>query len=232
VAELEVRLNAGEAVSLLVEICGWEESETDSSDEEFEGGRARNGKSKRVNMRTLVDKLRELSVQSHKYQAKKDRRTQRHSFRDFLHAVEVHFKTFPILVVIVSDEERGSHSPHLNLQDGEGPDQVIKFGNGEVLDLDSWVKKRQYDAMCQVKIESPNPHRSLFVAFNKCNIFNFEFLVLVDPWLRHESSLAGEHLSAANPGAWFSSPNFCHGSPNRKAGQDGTSVSQSCKLQG
>jgi len=128
-SELEVRLNAGEAVALLVEICGFEDSEEESTDEEVELGK-RNGNSDRVNMKALIAKLRELSVQSHKYVAKRDRRTQRHNFRDFLHAVE----------------------------DGDGPDQCIKFGNGEVLDLDSWVKKRQYDAICQVLGSGMNRH--------------------------------------------------------------------------
>lgn len=87
-SELEVRLNAGEAVALLVEICGLEDSEDESMDE-VDAGKLRNGNPDRVNMRALIAKLRELSVQSHKYQAKRDRRQQRHNFRDYLHAVEV-----------------------------------------------------------------------------------------------------------------------------------------------
>ena len=26
----------------------------------------------------------------------------------------------------------------------------MKFGHGEALEMDSWAKKRQYDAICQV----------------------------------------------------------------------------------
>ena len=92
-AELEVRLNAGEAVALLVEACDLGEETEDESeeDEDSEGsdGIAINGHSDKINMKALIAKLRELSVQSHKYQAKRDRRQQRHSFRDYLHAVEV-----------------------------------------------------------------------------------------------------------------------------------------------
>jgi len=136
-AELEVRLNAGEALALLVEICELvDESEEDtdeiSSEEDSEGsnGPTENGQSDKINMKSLISKLRELSVQSHKYQAKRDRRQQRHSFRDYLRAVE----------------------------DGDGPGQSIKFGNGEVLEIDSWVKKRQYDAICQVLLSGMNRH--------------------------------------------------------------------------
>jgi hypothetical protein len=101
-AELEVRLSAGEAVALLVETCALAdetEDETDE-DEDSEGsdGLTVNGRSDRINMKALIAKLRELSVQSHKYQAKRDRRQQRHSFRDYLHAVEVRITVLWCLV--------------------------------------------------------------------------------------------------------------------------------------
>jgi hypothetical protein len=136
-SELEVRLNAGEAVALLVETCelGYDSDEdTDgiSSEEDSEGSEEPvvQGERDKINMKSLISKLKELSVQSHKYQAKRDRRQQRHSFRDYLHAVE----------------------------DGDGPGQSVKFGNCEVLEIDSWVKKRQYDAMCQVLGSGMNRH--------------------------------------------------------------------------
>src|SRR5690348_15100336 len=93
-AELEVRLSAGEAVALLVEVCQLEQdTEEDESSEDDdsigENGITMNGHGGKINMKALIAKLRELSVQSHKYQAKRDRRQQKHSFRDFLHAVEV-----------------------------------------------------------------------------------------------------------------------------------------------
>lgn len=154
-AELEVRLNAGEALAILVELCELVVDESDdtdhvaSSDESEEGvngishisnghtnGHANgngytNGHSaQKTNMKSLINKLRELSTESHKYRNKKDRRQQRHSFRDYLHAVE----------------------------EGDGPGLNIKFGYGEVLEVESWVKKRQYDAICQVLVSGINRH--------------------------------------------------------------------------
>lgn len=93
-AELEVRLSAGEAVALLVEICELEpETEDETSEDDSGGENGENG----INMKSLISKLRELSVQSHKYQAKRDRRQQKHSFRDYLHAVEVSLINLKIL---------------------------------------------------------------------------------------------------------------------------------------
>jgi len=125
-AELEVRLNAGEAVALLVEACELDEDESASGSEDETSVNGHGS----LEMRNLISKLRELSVQSHKYQAKKDRRQQKHNFRDYLRAVE----------------------------DGDGPDQTVKFGHGEVLEIETWVKKRQYDAICQVLSAGINRH--------------------------------------------------------------------------
>ncbi|XP_064632666.1 interferon-related developmental regulator 2-like isoform X2 [Lineus longissimus] len=63
--------------------------------------------------------LKRLATDSNKYRAKKDRRQQRSSFRDILKTIEI----------------------------GESPELSIKFGP-EVLIIDSWVRKRQYDMMC------------------------------------------------------------------------------------
>lgn len=69
---LEVRMAAGEVVALMLErgrqydtYYEWEASEQ------------------------LLDKLRQLATDSHKYRAKKDRKAQRSSFRDILKYVEV-----------------------------------------------------------------------------------------------------------------------------------------------
>lgn len=86
--DLELRLCAGEALAILVELCELGEDSEESYSSEDEGSDDSFGSSK-TNMRELIDKLRELSVESHKYRAKKDRRTQHHNFRDYLHAVEV-----------------------------------------------------------------------------------------------------------------------------------------------
>lgn len=72
-------------------------------------------------MDILCDKLRLLATDSQKFRAKKERRVQRSSFRDVLKCVE----------------ER------------DVPNDVVKFGR-ERLFIDSWCRKRQYDAFCQV----------------------------------------------------------------------------------
>jgi hypothetical protein len=80
-------------------------------------------------MDALCDKLRMLATDSQKFRAKKDRRQQRSSFRDILRAVE----------------ER------------ESPQITVKFGK-ERLNIDSWFKKRQYDAFCDVLKSGMNLH--------------------------------------------------------------------------
>ncbi|XP_054164174.1 interferon-related developmental regulator 2-like [Oppia nitens] len=80
-------------------------------------------------MDLLCDKLRALATDSQKFRAKKDRRQQRSSFRDILKAVE----------------ER------------ESPNMMIKFGR-ERLVIDSWCRKRQYDALCYVLKSGMNLH--------------------------------------------------------------------------
>ncbi|XP_061187861.1 interferon-related developmental regulator 1-like [Saccostrea echinata] len=69
----------------------------------------------------LCETLKKLATDSNKYRAKKDRRQQRSSFRDVLRAVE----------------------------EGDVPDLTIKFGTESVV-IDSWTRKKQYDAFCLV----------------------------------------------------------------------------------
>jgi hypothetical protein len=71
-ASLEVRMAAGETIAVL-----------------FELGRAFNEDFEETQAEALCDILRQLATDSHKYRAKKDRKTQRSSFRDILHFVEV-----------------------------------------------------------------------------------------------------------------------------------------------
>ncbi|GFR09761.1 interferon-related developmental regulator 2 [Trichonephila clavata] len=78
---------------------------------------------------SLCDKLRSLSTDSQKFRAKKDRRQQRSSFRDILRTVE--------------DEEQ------LDIR--------IKLGK-EILYIDNWCHKRQYDAFCQILGSGMNLH--------------------------------------------------------------------------
>jgi hypothetical protein len=77
----------------------------------------------------LCEKLRMLATDSQKFRAKKDRRQQRSSFRDILRAVE----------------ER------------EPPNIMVKFGR-ERLIIDTWCRKRQYDALCYVLKSGMNLH--------------------------------------------------------------------------
>ncbi|XP_076363065.1 interferon-related developmental regulator 1-like [Tachypleus tridentatus] len=81
------------------------------------------------NIDELCVKLQQLATDSQKFRAKKDRRQQRSSFRDVLRAVE----------------------------EGESPDVRVKFGR-EILYIDSWCKKRQYDALCYVLGSGMNLH--------------------------------------------------------------------------
>nr|CAG4652053.1 EOG090X0ARF [Triops cancriformis] len=77
----------------------------------------------------LCSKLRQLATDSHKYRAKKDRKQQRSSFRDILRAVE----------------------------ENEAPEIKVKFGK-EILELDSWTRKHQYDAFCTLLGSGMNLH--------------------------------------------------------------------------
>jgi len=103
--DLEVRLSVGEAIAVLSEICELDDSdeytsgedEDDDSEDSGTNGHVASSESK-INIKSLISKLKELSVESHKYRAKKDRRQQHHSFRDYLHAVEVCFELFVFCV--------------------------------------------------------------------------------------------------------------------------------------
>lgn len=95
----------------------------------YELGREYNEDFQRANTPQLADKLRQLATDSHKYRAKKDRKQQRSSFRDILHYVE----------------------------DDSPPDIQVRFGQ-ENLALDSWCRKKQYDAFCQVLGSGMNLH--------------------------------------------------------------------------
>ncbi|KAG8197893.1 hypothetical protein JTE90_020272 [Oedothorax gibbosus] len=77
----------------------------------------------------LCDKLRLLATDSQKFRAKKDRRQQRSSFRDILRAIE----------------------------DRETLDVHVKLGE-EILYIDNWCHKRQYDAFCQILGSGMNLH--------------------------------------------------------------------------
>lgn len=71
-AHLEVRMAAGEALALIYEI-GREENEDFEEDFAVD----------------LIETLKQLATDSHKYRAKKDRKQQRATFRDILQFIEV-----------------------------------------------------------------------------------------------------------------------------------------------
>jgi len=80
----------------------------------------------------LIAELKQLATDSSKSKSKKDRKEQRSSFRDVLRGVE----------------------------EGEAPSETIKFGR-EVLKLDSWLKKTQYDWFCKSMGAGINFHLSV-----------------------------------------------------------------------
>ena len=70
---------------------------------------------------SLISKLKQLATDCSKSRSKKDRKEQRSSFREILRGVE----------------------------EGDPPNEKVKFGP-EVLYLDCWYKKIQYEWFCKV----------------------------------------------------------------------------------
>jgi len=83
------------------------------------------------NFNDLLAELKQLATDSSKSKSKKDRKEQRSSFRDVLRAVE----------------------------EGEQPSETVKFGK-EVLKIDSWYSKCQYDWFCKIMGTGINTHMS------------------------------------------------------------------------
>lgn len=103
---LEVRTTAGEAIALLLE-CGR------VHEEEFLEGF----------IDDLIDITKQLSTDSQKFRAKRERKQQRATFRDVLHYIE----------------------------DETLPDIQVQVGSGiqkESLALDSWALHHQYNTIC------------------------------------------------------------------------------------
>lgn len=80
-------------------------------------------------LESLIASLRELATDSNKSRSKKDRKEQRSSFRDILRGVE----------------------------EGDPPNEKVKFGQ-EVLFLDCWYKKIQYEWFCKPLGSGMNLH--------------------------------------------------------------------------
>lgn len=102
---LDVRMSAGEALAIAYEL-GREYNE--DFGEDFAND--------------LIESLRQLATDSHKYRAKKDRKTQRATFRDVLRSIE----------------------------EFERYEDNIRLGGRELLILDGWIRHKQYDALCSV----------------------------------------------------------------------------------
>lgn len=115
-SDVDLRIMAGDAIALL-----------------YEGARDHNDYFHCHAQTQLCDLLRELATDSSKHRAKKDRKTQRASFREVLKTVEE--KDTPYVTVTF------------------GP----KFQK-QILTIDSWTFKRQYDTLCHVFGEGLSTH--------------------------------------------------------------------------
>jgi len=101
---LDVRMAAGETIALIIE-CG--RNHDDEFLDEYIGD--------------LIDIVKQLATDSHKYRAKRDRKAQRATFRDVLRYLE----------------------------EDISPEISIRFGS-ECLPLDSWAIHHQYSQLCAV----------------------------------------------------------------------------------
>ncbi|XP_060666231.1 interferon-related developmental regulator 2 [Drosophila nasuta] len=101
---LDVRMAAGETIALILE-----------------SGRAHDENFLEEDINELCDAVKQLATDSAKYRAKRDRKTQRATFRDVLRYLEEDI------------------SPEIN----------IRFGN-DSLTLDAWSIHHQYSALCTV----------------------------------------------------------------------------------
>lgn len=113
---LDVRTTAGEAIALLME-CGR------IHDEEF----------LEEYIDDLIEITKQLSTDSQKFRAKRDRKQQRATFRDVLHYIE----------------------------DETLPDIQVQVGSGiskETLTLDSWTLNHQYNTICNALGSGMNFH--------------------------------------------------------------------------
>jgi len=109
---LEVRTTAGEVFALL-----------------FESGRAHDEEFLEDYLPVLIDAAKKLATDSHKYRTKRDRKTQRATFRDVLRYIE----------------------------EDESPEIMVRFGR-ESLVLDTWAMHHQYTTLCSIMGPGINRH--------------------------------------------------------------------------
>lgn len=103
-SHLDVRMAAGETLALVLE-----------------SGRAHDEEFLDEYLNDLIDAVKQLATDSHKYRAKRDRKAQRATFRDVLRYLE----------------------------EDISPEITIRFGTESLL-LDSWAIHHQYSALCVV----------------------------------------------------------------------------------
>jgi len=113
-SDVDIRIAAGEAIALVLEFAYDHNEEYEPED-----------------LDNLIDTIKELATDSSKSRSKKDRKEQRHIFRDILRGVD----------------------------EGDPPSEKIKFGQ-ETLLLDFWYKKTQYDWFSKVLGSGTNHHLS------------------------------------------------------------------------
>ncbi|KAH9487607.1 Interferon- developmental regulator 2 [Bulinus truncatus] len=82
---------------------------------------------------SLCELLKQLATDSVKHRAKKDRRQQRSCFRDVQRYVV----------------------------DFESPSETVKLGKENILELNSWTQKRQYDTFCHVLMTGTSVHMKM-----------------------------------------------------------------------
>lgn len=94
----------------------------------------------------VADTLKQLATDSHKYRAKKDRKQQRATFRDILQFIEVVLLIYYLILFI-----------YFFFQNDNVPELQVKFGK-EVLVLDTWARRIQYESLCNILGPSINAH--------------------------------------------------------------------------
>jgi len=130
-ADVELRIATGEAIAVLYEFV------TDSED--FDGSDGEEGAdgaddSDKEELQELIEelgpKLKQLSTDSQKFRSKKDRKEQKHSFRDILRTIE----------------------------EGDGYYEKVVINKREKLEIDSWAMKKQYEMVCKALSSGTNLH--------------------------------------------------------------------------
>jgi len=126
--DVDLRIATGEAIAVLYEFV------TDSDDFEGSDGEEGDGDDDKEELQELIEelspKLKQLSTDSQKFRSKKDRKEQKHSFRDILRTIE----------------------------EGDGYYEKVVINKREKLEIDSWAMKKQYEMVCKALSSGSNLH--------------------------------------------------------------------------